>query len=62
MALKAKNADELAPEDGTFDVFILGVGIEHMDPTQVARLLSNLSKMAVRGIAFDYDTKCRRFV
>jgi 2-polyprenyl-3-methyl-5-hydroxy-6-metoxy-1,4-benzoquinol methylase len=49
LTLKPKNADELTPADGTFDVFILGEVIEHMDPTQVARLLSNLSKMAAPG-------------
>jgi 2-polyprenyl-3-methyl-5-hydroxy-6-metoxy-1,4-benzoquinol methylase len=49
LTLKAKNADELTPADGTFDVFILGEVIEHMDPTQVAGLLSNLSKMAAPG-------------
>lgn len=46
LALKAKNADELTPADGAFDVFILGEVIEHMDPTKVARLLANLAKMA----------------
>jgi 2-polyprenyl-3-methyl-5-hydroxy-6-metoxy-1,4-benzoquinol methylase len=46
LTLKPKNADELSRSDGVFDVFILGEVIEHMDPTQVARLVSNLAKMA----------------